>query len=274
MPDTCKLCGPVRGFNDALEDSVDAAQQNELPCFARFCNRFVYDGFMNWRNQWQTKVHGHLLDLQQLRAPDIPGLALALQAVQDFQSQRLASTYADLLLDPGTEPAARFFLDELYCPASRAQSRDADVNRIVPIMSRMLPRLALEAIGDAVELDLISAGLDLALAQEWLAFGVAGPITVENYAQMYRIAGQLDARVRQIELVTECGDRLAKVVKMPLISPTLAMMEMPARAAGLQRLHQFLHVGFAAFKHLPSPQAFIDTVRRRETALMRSWLGD
>jgi hypothetical protein len=50
----------------------------------------------------------------------------------------------------------------------------------------------------------------------------------------------------------------------------LHMMRGPATAAGFGHLHNFLQNGFDAFVAMGPAAAFLDTVRGRETVLMRA----
>ncbi|HET7772342.1 MAG TPA: hypothetical protein VFK82_00800 [Burkholderiaceae bacterium] len=223
-----------------------------------------------WRAEWQSRLLNELAALQQLRVAE-GELAASLMQLQSWQRARLARTYADQLAEPATEPAGRFFLEQLYCPADQAAQRDADVQRIVPTLAKLLPEVALQAIGDAVSLDLLSADLDVALTRTLERARL--PLDDTSYARAYATLGRPADRQRQIDLTRRCGELLAQAVKLPLIMPTVKMMELPARAAGLQRLHTFLVQGLVAFKALPSPQAFLDVIESRETALMQGWLA-
>lgn len=235
-------------------------------------SRIRYDANMGWREEWQSAVRGRLRQLIAARAPQTEALVQALAQVQTFQKQRLTETYADFLADAHAKPAALFFLNELYCSAPDAIERDADVDRIVPMMSKLLPRVALDAIGNAVELDVLSADLDLAMAQQSVASGVVCS-DMATYGTLYTAVNRRADRERQIVLVGQCGHLLAQAVRLPLIVPTLNMMQLPAKKAGLLRLHQFLFAGMTAFKKLHSAQAFVQTIQARETVLLERWLG-
>lgn len=80
-------------------------------------------------------------------------------ALKAWQAARLARTYTDLLASPRYHDAAQFFLEQLYGARDFSQ-RDADVERILPKMTRLLPEAALTMIAGAVELDERSESLD------------------------------------------------------------------------------------------------------------------
>jgi hypothetical protein len=185
-------------------------------------------------------------------------------AVKQWQGERLRRTYPDLLASARFRPACEFFLAELY-GAKNFEQRDREALRVVPKLVKMLPERAVETITLAVELDGLSESLDARLARE-----VRLPIDVAGYAQAYRETGTEEERARQIDEVNRIGRALDKLARVPLLAGLLHLMRGPAEAAGLGHLHHFLETGFASFKHMGPANAFLDIVRRRETALMRS----
>jgi hypothetical protein len=55
--------------------------------------------------------------------------------LKEWQAARLARSYADLLASKRYNPAAEFFLSDLYGPKD-FRSRDEELARVVPIMVR------------------------------------------------------------------------------------------------------------------------------------------
>lgn len=217
------------------------------------------------------KAHmlAQLARLRRLRGPDALPDALArnqkVLVVQAFQRLRLHNTYADLLASARYHPAATFFLDDLY--GTRDMSpRDADLLRILPVMSRVLPAKGVETVGFALEMDAISLEMDHALAAN-----VTGEksLSADGYLAAYRAAGGNEARMRQIALIHEVGERLQHLVQMPLIYATLKLMRRPAHLAGLGELQEFLERGAAAFKHMNGSDEFLNIIRERESEIHR-----
>ena len=192
-----------------------------------------------------------------------PALYAARLAVRSFQSQRMASTHADLLKASGTRPAAQFFLADLYGTDDLSQ-RDASLERVVPAMERMLPAAALQTVADAIALDALSERLDAGMSRR-----LGDRFTEADYIAAYRKTGTRADRERQIDHVESVGRTLCELVRIPLIGSTLAMMRGPAKLANLAELQSFLERGFKAFKGLRQPGEFVDTVVRRERAIMR-----
>ena len=192
--------------------------------------------------------------------------------LREWQSLRLARTHRDLLNSPRYGPAARFFLDDLYGPKDFSR-RDDEVERIVPLMTRLLPPSALRTIAMAVGLDALSEELDSAMIAALRAAGSMRQIDDQAYASAYRACNNRPQREAQIGLVGQIGGTLAGLTRMPLLTGLLRMMRGPAHVAGLAELHEFLERGFSAFKHMGGADEFLRTVRDRETALMVDWFA-
>lgn len=190
-----------------------------------------------------------------------------------WQALRLAQTHRDLLDSPRYGPAARFFLDDLYGPKDFSR-RDDEVERIVPVMTRLLPASALRTIAMAVGLDALSEELDSAMLAALRAAGRMQQIDAAAYASAYRACGNRPLREAQIDLIGEIGAALAGLTRLPLLSGMLRAMRGPAHLAGLAELHDFLERGFAAFKHMGSADEFLGTLREREVGLMMRLFGE
>ena len=106
-----------------------------------------------------------------------PETADAKRAVRIWQNQRFARTYADLSRNPRYGAAVEFFLRELYGDVDLT-ARDADVARVLPLMIKLLPAVALQTIRDALAFEALSERLDTELARHldnrpWTLFPMA-----------------------------------------------------------------------------------------------------
>lgn len=186
--------------------------------------------------------------------------------VRTYQQLRMASTHADLLKSDRYAPAARFFLTELYSTADLTQ-RDADIERVIRVLTKFLPAKALATLAAALEMDALSEALDGALARAARAKqSDARPLKLdtERYAVAYRALGQFEAREQQIELTRRIGLALDKLSRMPLLLSLLKLMRSPAHAAQVGELQRFLERGYAAFAHMKGGKEFIDAIVSRE----------
>ena len=223
------------------------------------------------KNEMAKALRAHLENVSVLRRrsrSDGPTAAVR-DALRQWQSLRLSRTYSDLLSSPRFGDAARFLQDDLFGPKDFAR-RDAEIERIVPTLARMLPVGALQVIVRAAELDALSESLDAALAAR---LGTT-EITEERYTVAYREVGARGDRERQIALIGEIGMMLNRLVRLPLLGTVLKMMHGPALVAGLGGLHDFLQRGFDAFKKMGDATLFIDTITTREKELLERLYSD
>ena len=192
-----------------------------------------------------------------------PEHAPAKKALRLFQNRRFARTYADLARNPRYQDAIGFFLYELYGDADMT-ARDADVARVLPVMTRMLPAVALQTIRDALAFEALSEQLDSDVAR-----CLAGtPVDETTYAAAFVSCGQRELRERQIAYVGEIGSALDRMTRWPMIRTSLKVMRAPARAAGLQTLQEFLESGYNAFANMQGADEFVATIARREAAII------
>ena len=209
-------------------------------------------------------IQRHLLQLKELRGARGP-LPPRLKELKRWQSARLEETYADLADEPRYREATAFFLDDLYGPKDFS-GRDQAMLRIVPVMRRLLPANAVETAALAIELEALSEDLDHRLA----AALPEGPIDAASYAEAYRASSTRAERERQVELIVAVGTRLDALVRKPFVFSTLKLMRQPSRVAGLSDLQEFLERGFESFREMGGAGVFLETVRERETGILRS----
>jgi hypothetical protein len=211
--------------------------------------------------------------LARLRQYDSDGLRPECRVLAGWQARRLRHTYRDLLEVPRYRKAVEFFLNDLYGDKDFS-ARDEGVERVYPIMSRVMPGPALLTISIGIELHAISQELDLDMvAVLWGEMGVTDGLTADNYAEAYRRCGNVDARRRQISIVREVGESLDSVVFKPFIYNAVKLGRGPAKMAGLLPLHDFIERGFISFRAMKGSTEFIDAVVSRETAIMESILA-
>jgi hypothetical protein len=132
-------------------------------------------------------------------------------------------------------------------------------------MERVLPARAREAMTLAVELEVLSQRLDLAMVRKL----AAGPVTELTYAEAYRAATEPEQRERQIELVERAGRSLNDLVRRPLIPSLVRLAHGPAHAAGFGALQDFIERGFAAFSAIGDAEPFLGAIGRRERVIMQ-----
>lgn len=198
-----------------------------------------------------------------------PALAARMRQLRAWQALRLERTYADLRASASSAAVVSFFLSDLYGPQDFSR-RDADLSRAWGVLRRTLPRSALEIMILAIELEVLSEELDLAMAQRLRQ----GPLTAASYAQAFREVGQPEARWRQIGLILDIGERLDRVVRIPLVGVALRAARTPARIMGFGSLQDFIERGFGAFAGMPSAAPLLAAIRERETTFVKALLEE
>ena len=187
-----------------------------------------------------------------------------LSPLRQWQSQRLAGSFADFLADPRMRPAAQFFLSDLYADRDFS-ARDRDAARVLPMMARLLPEGLLHAAIDAIELATLSHALDLRVAEQLShRRDPMASLTHADYGRAYRHRGLRRLRRHQIELVLRVGHALDAAVQRHGIYKLLRAARLPAQLAGLSELQAFLERGFEAFDALGGAQDFLSRVAGRE----------
>ena len=211
------------------------------------------------RLAWQRAAHDPVRDPRNL----LPQLSM----LRQWQSQRLAASFADFLANERMRPAAEFFLSDLYGDKDFS-ARDRDAARILPLMSRLLPDTLLHAATEAIELAVLSHVLDLRVAAALAERAKPlAPITPADYGRAYRKGGYRRLRRHQIELVMRVGRALDVAVKKHGIYKLLRASRIPAHLAGLSELQAFLERGFTAFDALGGADEFLAAVAERELAV-------
>lgn len=211
------------------------------------------------RLQAQHKLSGRDVDVSR-----------RLAALRAWQARRLASTYADIHRTEPFAAACEFFLADLYGEGDFAD-RDRAVERVVPIMMRILPEGVLASLARAVELNALSQELDYALAAALPAHCTsAAAISDSDYAAAYSLSAERQGRRRQLALLLVLGRELDRLVRKPLLSELLHLSRWPAKLAGLGALQSFLERGFDAFGRLGGASVFLMTILMRERAFMRA----
>jgi len=199
---------------------------------------------------------------------DKPGFPLLeLDLLQDWQRERLAHSYADLTRQDRYGAAGEFFLDELY-GGLHFRERDAQMERVLPVMVRMLRDDMLLALAEAFELQTLSLSLDIDMTNVLHESGW-DRLDTASYGQIYRDCGRRIDRERQVELIRHLGLELNELVHHRLVLWLVKTVKGPARAAGFGRLQSFLEQGLNAFRVMGDGTQFVETIYQRETRVMQ-----
>ena len=198
---------------------------------------------------------------------DEPGFPLAeLELLQDWQRHRLARSYQDLISQERYAAAGEFFLAELY-GGLHFRERDHEMERVLPVMVRMLRDDMLLALAEAFELQTLSLSLDIDMSHELQKTGW-DKLDIARYGEIYRACARRADRKSQVELIRRLGLELNELVHHRLVLWLIRSVKGPARVAGFGLLHAFLEQGLTAFRIMGDGTEFIETIYNRETEVM------
>ena len=185
------------------------------------------------------------------------------EILQDWQRERLAQNYRHLTSEKRYRAAGEFFLAELY-GGLHFRERDQEMERVLPVMVRMLRDDMLLALAEAFELQSLSLELDMDMALA-LQQSRWNNLDTDRYGALYRTCGRVADRKRQIDLIRALGLQLNKLVHHRLVLFLIRTLRGPARAAGFGLLQSFLEQGLFAFREMGDGTEFIETIWRKET---------
>jgi hypothetical protein len=200
------------------------------------------------------------------------GFPLAeLEIVQSWQRGRLARSYQHLIGQDRYHAAGDFFLAELYGGLNFRQ-RDQQMERVLPVMVRMLRDDMLRVLAEAFELQAMSLRFDIDMTQEMLKAGW-DELNTDRYGDIYRTVGRPSERKKQIDLIGRLGMELNELVHHRLVLLLIRTVRRPARAAGFGLLQTFLEQGLTAFRIMGDGTEFIETIWNKETEVMERLLA-
>ena len=213
-----------------------------------------------------------------------PALGAAVTAIKTLQARRFAGSYADILGggDSGYQPAAEFFLTELYS-AQDYTDRDAQFARIAGPIDKLFPAKVGVLAMALAQLHALTEELDQAMGRAWMHLATKpsprSPATpADRYAAAWRQVGRRRDRQSQLDIVLGIGMELGKLTRTVGLRSLLRMMRRPAHAAGLAALQAFLESGFDTFAALAKTgggvQGFLDLIAGREQALITMLFDD
>ena len=222
-------------------------------------------------SQWATTIVSRLARVRDFRRERDaePDLRVRVRAVKQFQHARFARDYAALLGNSRYGAATRFFLDELYGPADFA-SRDAELERVIPWMARVLPDEVMRTIADLIELHVLTEELD----QQMAAALSSANLDERSYRGVWRAIGRRADRERQLALLLATGRALDRHTTNRALTATLRLMRAPAQAAGLGQLQAFLEAGITAFAAMRGAGDFLTLIDANESRTMCDLFAD
>jgi len=193
-----------------------------------------------------------------------PELLLRYERFVDWQLDYMLPFYEDLGATEDRAEAVNFFVSDLT--GIDISERDLEFAKVVPLMSRMLPNKALDAVATAMRLNARVLGINLSICRElYKEISIDTEITEASYCSACRRASQLEECLELVRLTAEIGRDLDQLIRIPMIGLTLRAMRLPARLAGFGALQKFLETGYKTFNALEDVHQFLDDMTVRMT---------
>lgn len=190
----------------------------------------------------------------------------------NWQLSYLLPFFEDLHGQEGYREALDFTMSDLA--GIGISSRDRDLERAAPAITRMLPTGALVTIAAAAEMNARVLALNTAICRCLMVDGaLPAEITVQAYVEACRDASTVDECVELVHLTVELGRTLSTLIKVPLIGMTLRAMRGPAHAAGFGALQEFLETGYTTFRNIPDIEFFLATIEKRMVSVFEDIFG-
>lgn len=181
-----------------------------------------------------------------------------------WQLDYMLPFYEDLRSSAGRAAAVDFVVSDLT--GINISERDQELARVVPVMSRMLPDKALNAVATAMELNARVLGVNLSICRELHEeISIDTEITEASYCSACRRASQLEECLELVHLTAELGRSLDDVIRIPMMGLMLRAMRTPVRLAGFGVLQSFLETGYKTFNALEDVDRFLDDMTVRMT---------
>ena len=191
--------------------------------------------------------------------------------VQDWQRQRLEKSYQGLISQERYRAAGDFFLVELY-GGLNFRERDQQMERVLPVMVRMLRDDMIRVLAEAFDLQAMSLNFDMDMARALQTSGW-DELNIERYGEIYRHCGRADEREKQSELIHRLGLELNELVHHRLVLLLIRTVRRPARVAGFGLLQSFLEHGLRAFQVMGDGTEFVETIWKSERDVMHRLLA-
>ena len=193
-----------------------------------------------------------------------PELLRRYECFVDWQLDYMLPFYEDLGATEDRAEAVNFFVSDLT--GIDISERDLEFAKVVPLMTRMLPDKALDAVATAMRLNARVLGINLSICRElYKEISIDTEITEASYCSACRRASQLEECLELVHLTAEIGRDLDQLIRIPMIGLTLRAMRLPARLAGFGALQKFLETGYKTFNALEDVHQFLDDMTVRMT---------
>ncbi len=194
------------------------------------------------------------------------------KALQNYQLDRIKSTYHDFSNSPQFKELTSFFFEQIYGPQDFGFRNDS-IKTLFAKSHFILRQDIVRAVEGVIELNDLSDELDELLAQQLLGQSEKSEINPENYADAYKKCNNYEQRCYQIDLMVDATERIFKLSHVWLIGASLSALHSFSELLGLDQIMNFLYDGYQAFHKVDDISLFIEAVSQRETDLNERLFG-
>ena len=191
----------------------------------------------------------------------------AYKAFVDLQLGYFLPRYDDLRDRPGYDDAINFVVADLTGPG--IADRDRELEKVVPVMTRLLPDKALRALALAMELNARVLAINLGIERELHELIVAGTVSERDYCLATRRVSTFEESQELVAMTRSAGESLEHIIRVPMIGVLLRSMRTPARLAGVADLQVFLEKGFRTVTAVDDVHEFLGIMEQRMTDVFR-----
>ncbi len=193
--------------------------------------------------------------------------------LKQWQIATLKIRHRQLLDDPRCHAAAIFLLTKMY-GADNLEELAGEVEKALPLASRIVPDSVLGTAAIALELNTLTGMLDQLTAEVLFEDMGVTDITLEAYCKAYAAAAPREQRQRQMQLIAELGMGLDRYVRSTLVYGAFKLARGPAHLSGLSQLYGLLEEGFQVMRPMEAVGDFIRAfVTTEETVIDNIWTG-
>jgi hypothetical protein len=183
-------------------------------------------------------------------------------ALQNYQTERLRGTYADMLESAEYRTLGEFFFTDIYGPKDYSR-RNAAFKRLSYFLKDAMGKRIWSGVERLIILNDLSEVLDERMIDELMAKGVTD-ITRADYEAAYRALDNYDERARQIELLVTSTAFMHEMSRLPAIGWIVKGVRLAAFFIGVGEVMNFLQNGYKAFSSTRNIDQFNRVVKERE----------
>ncbi|MES2663869.1 MAG: hypothetical protein V4629_11270 [Pseudomonadota bacterium] len=202
-------------------------------------------------------------------------LQFQVEALKNWQKQRLYRLYQDTFQDKGHREAVTFVIEDVYGGRDLAILAK-EIRQALPIACRILPATLIEMAARAITLNALTAELDQELATHIFKNKLHSSHSIEvslsdgEYAQALIQTNQVRARIEVLHGGIQLAQEIDKRLRARWLPVTFRMAKKPANMAGFNTLYKFLERSFSVLDQVPNIERLVTKISNKEEFHLKS----